>query len=115
MQIQVSTDNHIDGREAVQAYVQSIVEDTLGRFSDRITRVEVHLSDQNGDKGGEDDKRCVIEARLEGRPPIAATHDAATLHDAVDGAAERVKHAIEHIVGRQQEQAAVPPWKDGAQ
>jgi ribosome-associated translation inhibitor RaiA len=113
MQIQVSTDNHIDGREAVQKYVQSIVEDTLGRFGDRITRVEVHLSDQNADKGGEDDKRCTIEARLEGRQPMAATHDAGTLHDAVDGAAEKLKHALEHFVGRQQENNSTPPWKMG--
>jgi ribosome-associated translation inhibitor RaiA len=66
----------------------------LGRFSDRITRVEVHLSDQNSDKSGQDDKRCRMEARLEGRNPTAVTHQAASLGDAVDGAADKLKRAL---------------------
>jgi ribosome-associated translation inhibitor RaiA len=77
------------------------VESALNRFSDHITRVEVHLSDENSEKkGGEHDMRCVMEARLEGRQPIAVTHQAATVDEAVDGAADKLTRLIESTLGR---------------
>jgi hypothetical protein len=69
MQVQVNTDHHIKGDEALATSVRATVESALRRSSDYITRVEVHLSDENGDKRGQNDKRCVMEARLEGRQP----------------------------------------------
>lgn len=100
MHIQVNTDRNIEGREELARRVKAIVEDALRRYSDRITRVEVHLSDENSDKGGEDDKRCMIEARLEGRSPTAVTHHAATVDQAVDGAADKLQRALERTLGR---------------
>jgi ribosome-associated translation inhibitor RaiA len=100
MQIQVNTDSNIDGREKLAAHVRSVVASALNRFSDRITRVEVHLSDQNGDKSGQDDKRCMMEVRLEGRQPTAVTHDAATLNQAIDGAADKIHLSVESALGR---------------
>lgn len=100
MKIQVNTDAHIHGREALATQVSTTVEHALQRFKDQITRVEVHLSDQNGDKSGPHDKRCVMEARLEGRPPIAATHEAETLDQAVRGAADKLTRLIESQLGR---------------
>lgn len=100
MHIQINTDTNIDGRERLATHVKDVVESTLRRFSDRITRVEVHLSDQNGDKSGQDDKRCMMEARLEGRRPTAVTHQAASLDEAVDGAAGKLKRAIESALER---------------
>lgn len=100
MQIQVNTDRNIEGREKLAVHVTSVVEHALSRFSDRVTRVEVHLSDQNGGKSGKDDKRCVIEVRLNGRKPTAVTCDAATLHQAIDGAAERIQRSIDSDLGR---------------
>jgi ribosome-associated translation inhibitor RaiA len=100
MQVQVNTDSNIDGREKLAAHVESLVESTLSRFSDRITRVEVHLSHQNGDKSGHDDKRCMMEARLEGRQPVAVTHQAATLNQAIHGAADRLQRSLESTLER---------------
>ena len=95
MQVQVNTDNHIEGREELAAHVRATVSDSLSRFSDRITRLEIHLSDEDGDKDGENDKRCMIEARLKGRQPTAVTYNAASLHEAVDGAADKLKRSLE--------------------
>ncbi|XZN91574.1 MAG: HPF/RaiA family ribosome-associated protein [Microcoleus sp.] len=81
------------------------MEESLSRFSDRITNVDVHLSDENSDKkGGDHDMRCMIEARLKGIEPIAVTDQAATLDQAVDGAAEKLTHLIEHTLGRRSHQ-----------
>lgn len=98
MQILINTDHNIEGREALAARVEGVVEQGLGRFGGRITRVEVHLSEQNGDKGGQDDKRCVMEARVEGRPPTAVSHQAATLDQAVHGAVDKLKRSLESIL-----------------
>ena len=101
MQVQINTDHNIEGHEALAAQVSGVVESALSRFSDHITQVEVHLSDENSDKkGGNDDMRCMMEARLEGRQPIAVTHQAATLDQAVDGAADKLASLIESTLGR---------------
>lgn len=100
MLIQVNSDNNIHGDEQLTAQVKSTVSKSLSHFSNQITRVEVHLSDENGDKFGQDDKRCMMEARLEGRRPTAVTCEAATLTQAITGAAEKLKSSIESTLGK---------------
>ncbi len=104
MQIQVNTDNHVTGHEAWAAAVRATVESALSRFSDQITRVEVHVSDEDGNKRGQNDKRCVMEARLQGRQPVAVTSQAATVDEAVDAAAGELTRLLEHTLGRVQDQ-----------
>lgn len=100
MQIQTNTDRNITGSEDLAAQARTIVEGALARFSDQITRVEIHLSDENGARGGAEDKRCLMEARLQGRQPIAVTHQAATVEAAMDGAANKLERAIDSTLGR---------------
>jgi ribosome-associated translation inhibitor RaiA len=105
MQVQINTDRNIEGREALADQVRSVVESDLSRFSDQITRVEVHLSDENSDKkGGNDEMRCVMEARIKGRQPIAVSNQAASLDQAVDGAADKLTKVIESTLGRLRDQ-----------
>jgi Sigma 54 modulation protein / S30EA ribosomal protein len=96
MQIQFNTDHNIEGHEALAAQVCGVVESALSRISDHTTRVEVHLSDDSSHNG----KRCMMEARLEGRQPVAVTHQAATLDQAVAGAAAKLTRVIESTLGR---------------
>jgi hypothetical protein len=42
----------------------------------------------------------MMEARLEGRHPIAVTHQAATVEQAMEGAADKLKRSIESTLGR---------------
>ena len=107
MQIQINSDHNVEVHAALAAQVGEVVESTLSRVSNHITRVEVHLSDENGDKKGENDKRCMMEARLEGRQPIAVTHQAATLDQAVDGAADKLTRLIESTLGRRRHQESL--------
>ena len=106
MQIQINTDHNIEGHEALVKHLSSIVTKTLNRISSQITRVEVHLTDENGPKIGKDDKRCLMEARLENRPPVAVTCHAETLHQAVEGAADKLIRAIESDLGRLHDQGS---------
>lgn len=100
MQILISTDHNIEGREARAAEITDVLTADLARFSDHITRVVVHLADENGPKAGHDDIRCTLEARLEGRQPIAASHHADTVSLAVHGAADSLMSLIENTLGR---------------
>jgi ribosome-associated translation inhibitor RaiA len=100
MQIQINTDSHIEGREELLRTVETEVEGTLGRFARQITRVEVHLNDENSHKGGTNDKRCMMEARLAGMQPIAVTHHAATIEEAVDGAAGKLARTLDRTLGK---------------
>ena len=105
MQIQINTDHNIAGHQALVDQVSGVVENVLSRFSDHITQVDVHLSDENSDKkNGYDEMRCKIEAHLEGRQPIAVTDEAATLDLAVDGAADKLARLIEHTLGKLRDQ-----------
>jgi ribosomal subunit interface protein len=100
MQIQINSDHHITGSPELARRVQALVRDTLDRYSDRITRVEVHLNDLNSIKGGSKDKRCLMEARLGGLGPVAVNHEAENLNLAIDGAMEKLERAIEHKLGK---------------
>jgi ribosome-associated translation inhibitor RaiA len=92
MQVQVNTDNHIMATADLIQQVEASVESALGRFSERITRVEVHLTDESSSaKHYGNDKRCVLEARLSGMKPVSVSHDGTTIEQALDGAAERLQ------------------------
>lgn len=100
MQIQINTDHHIEGHEALATWATSEVKSGLSHHTDHITRVEVHLSEEIGRKGSVSDKRCVMEARLQGRPPMAVTQHSDNLHQAVTGAADKLNRMIESALGR---------------
>jgi len=100
MKIQFNTDNNVEVREGLRAPLISLISEELGRFSHQITRVEVHLSDENGDKQGSNDKRCMIEARLAGMKPIAVINHANTHEKAVGGAVDKLKNSLDSILGR---------------
>jgi len=104
MQIQINTDHNIEGHEALAAHVRTVVDGAVGRFGEHVTRVEVHLTDEVSHKSGHNDKRCLMEARLQGRQPIAVTHHAGSMHQAVDGAADKLTRLIESTVERLRDQ-----------
>jgi ribosome-associated translation inhibitor RaiA len=114
MQIQVHSDNHIEGSARLAEWVSESVTSKLERFEEDLTRVVVHLSDENGIKGGADDKRCQIEARPKGLPPISVTHKAELLEFAVEGAIEKLSHALNHQFGKQRNKRAPASQFEGA-
>ena len=85
MLVQVHTDPNIESSQTLTSRAESYVTGAIGRYADRVSRVQVHLGDENSHKNGSADKRCMMEARLDGRPPIAVTHFAATLEQCILG------------------------------
>jgi ribosome-associated translation inhibitor RaiA len=100
MQFQFNSDNQTPlGAECAQQ-AQDIVEARLGRISDRLTRVEVHISDVDGPRNGGDDMRCAIEIRPNGMRPITATDQASSVEGAVSAAADKVLKVFERQIGK---------------
>lgn len=100
MQIEVTTDEHIDGNAELISQVEADVDAALSRHRDWLTRVEVHLADENGGKGGATDKRCTVEARPKGLAPVAASHHAATTEQASRGALQKLGRVLERQAGQ---------------
>ncbi len=112
MKIQINTDNNIEGSEALVERYSNEVASALENVSKHVTRVEVHLSDENADKSGQRDKRCMMEARLEGRQPIAVTEQADTLDQALNGACHKMTRMIGDIVDTRRDRNRQPDHVD---
>lgn len=110
MQIQINTDRNISATPEVTALVEDALTDGLKRFAPQITRVEVFLTDENShNKNGQKDKRCVLEARMQGRPPVAVTQQSDRLEFAVDGAVEKMQRKLDTIIGRLRDRTPAVP------
>lgn len=104
MQIQINTDHNIEGNEGLSNHVQSEVEHGLDHLRSHITRIEVHLSEETGRKGSDNEKRCVMEARLEHHQPVVVTHHAANVHQAIEGAVSKLLRMLESTIERYRDQ-----------
>lgn len=105
MIIQINTDNNTKATEGFSDHLKELISGDLARFGEQISRVEVHLSDENAGKDSLNDKRCVMEARLEGRQPIAVTNQADTHDGAVLGALDKLKSSLETITGKMKDRS----------
>ena len=100
MKIQLNTDKNIPGTEKFEAFVTEKINHSLKRFVSKITRIEVHLSDQNAHKSGSDDIQCKIEARIEGISPLIVTDRKSTKEKALDAALDKMKASLDSVTGK---------------
>ena len=100
MKIQINSDNTISENESMDNSFKTLIEDSLKYYSEHITRIEVHFSDENGNKDGLNDKRCMIEARLEGKQPTAVTAQEDTIEEALNSALEKMEALLKTELGR---------------
>ena len=104
MQVQIETDNHVEGRDKLIEHVEGVIRGAVDHYKGQVTHVEAHLGDMNSDeKSGPDDMRCLLEARVLGLKNIAVKHQAESLHQAIDGAADKLSRALESALGKQQD------------
>ncbi|MBX7513616.1 HPF/RaiA family ribosome-associated protein [Qipengyuania sp. GH38] len=100
MQVQFNSDSSVMGTENVAERIEASVRDKLARFEGRLTRVEIHVRDENGPKHGADDKVCMIEARPRGGKPIGVTEHASKVDDAASKAARTLAQRLERQFGK---------------
>lgn len=100
MQININTDKSIERHQGLDEHVETVIQAAVARFGEHITRVEVHLSDDNSQKSADGGNRCLLEARITGYQPIAVSDHSVHLHVAIAGAAEKLKRAVDSALGR---------------
>ncbi len=100
MQINVNTDKNIEGSARMQAYFSETLQAALTRFQDHITSIQVYLSDENADKEGADDKRCLLEARVKGMKPVVVSHNAENIDMAFSGALDKLSSSLDSTFGK---------------
>lgn len=100
MQVQVHTDDHIQGGESLAQWIQDEAKTRLVRFADTVTRVEAFLTDVDAGKSGTNDKRCRLEARIAGRPAVSVTADADKLAAAFTEAVSKLTRVLDSELGK---------------
>ena len=100
MNIQLNTDKNIEGHERLELYINSLVKDKMSRFADHLTRIEIHLSDENAAKEGPEDKKCVMEARPKNMQPIVVSCHADTIEKSITMGIGKLKTALESRINR---------------
>ncbi|HZN46446.1 MAG TPA: HPF/RaiA family ribosome-associated protein [Ramlibacter sp.] len=101
MKVQVNTSNDIENKDTLERWASDYLNEQLARYEQDITSIEVQMTDENhAGRGGDGDKRCMMEARVNGRAPIAVTNYGADQNVAFRGAAEKLANALEHAFGK---------------
>ncbi|KAA8732050.1 HPF/RaiA family ribosome-associated protein [Acinetobacter qingfengensis] len=116
MNIEIRTDKNINSSDRLIDYVRTELKNEFQRFSEKITHFEVHLSDENGDRGGEEDKRCMIEARPAGLKPVVVNHRAGNIDAAITGAIDKLKRTLEQTFAkREPARGGKPEWTEATE
>jgi ribosome-associated translation inhibitor RaiA len=97
MNIEVSAKGGLSAE--FKADVVAVISEGLSRYEDRMTRVEVHVEDANGPKGGID-HQCRLEARLAGMQPVAVSDAAETTIAAIKGAIGKMDRLLASTLGK---------------
>lgn len=95
MQVLLHTDPNTDGSHLMTEHLEAVVKKALGRFGERVTRVEAHLSDVNSPaRSSNDGIHCTLEARLVGTEVVVVKDHAGNAHQAIEGAVRKLQRAI---------------------
>lgn len=88
--------------EGVRDHIERRLTFALSRFEVRLLKVTVHLTDNNGPKGGID-KSCLIVARLRGVEDVVVEVVDSDCVVAIDQATSRIGHTIGRALERRRD------------
>lgn len=100
MKITVNSDSSIAMNASLAKRIMGEAAEVLDRFSDRLTRVEIHLTDVDGGKTGKVDKRCLVEVRATRIQPLVASAHGKELPAAVREAMGKILRALNSALGK---------------
>ena len=95
MEVQITTDHNIEGSMGLNEYLGATLKDDLARFGSHLTKVDVHLADENSHKDTPNDKRCILQASVKGRPPIVVKNHADTVELSFTGALSKLVSSLD--------------------
>ena len=85
---------------ALRRFIRERLHLAVGPLSSKISGIQVHLSDTNGPRGG-DDKRCRVLIGLPEMRDVLIEDTRDNIYSAVRRAAERARHAVLRRLGKQ--------------
>lgn len=100
MQTEIHISQRLQEREELQEHIERRLDFALGRFGERVNRVSVHVSDENGPKGGVD-TRCKMHVTLHPHGVLHIEQDDSDAEAAVEIASIRLGQAIRRELERQ--------------
>lgn len=101
MQILLHSGPNTDGSHGMAEHLDAVVKAAMGRFGERVTRVEAHLSDVDGQtKSSVADIHCTLEARLLGLDAVVVKEQAGNAHQAIEGALRKLKRAVGEAIAK---------------
>jgi ribosome-associated translation inhibitor RaiA len=100
MNIQFNTGNNIDGSDRQSDYFSTLISEDLKRYDSQMTRLEVHLSDQDNSQHEKSEIKCTLEARLKNLNPIVVTNQGNSHEEAIKGAIQKLKKSLDTVTGR---------------
>jgi hypothetical protein len=102
MQVLLHCDNHVKGGHLMAEHLQTVVTGALGRFGERIKRVEAHVSEVEGRaRNSADSLHCRLEARLADMEAVVVSEHGASAHQAIEGGVRKLKRAVGAAIGKQ--------------
>ncbi|MGB0767912.1 MAG: HPF/RaiA family ribosome-associated protein [Phycisphaeraceae bacterium] len=91
----------VERSDAIDEFVREKVTKELGYLADKLTRVEVHVRDDNSaGKSSHNDKRCMMEARPANRQPLVVEHTGDDLYTVIAETAGKLSRAVKKNVER---------------
>lgn len=101
MQVLLNTDHHTDGGHEMADHLSVVVKDAVAQFGEHVTKVVAYIADENGSaKATPDDIQCTLEARLVGHDPVVVKDRAGSAHQAIAGAAAKLKRAVATVLAK---------------
>ncbi len=96
----------------VEEFVRNRLDLVVGRFAQRLSTLDVHIRDENAQKGGVD-KTCSIDAHLFPRGTVHVHATESDIQKAILKAVERLKTVVTKTVDRGHQSAAVRHGEGG--
>lgn len=90
--------------DAIDKHTRDKLEPMLHHYGDRILKVTVHMSDDNGPKGGVD-KHCHIHVDMKKLPTVVIEDSEESLYTAIDLATHRAERAVRKAIEKMQTKA----------
>lgn len=106
MQVEIRRRN-VAAAEALREHIERRIHFALARFSSRVARVTVRLSDVNGPRGGLD-KQCRVTVALRGARRIQVENLDAGLYAAIDRAADGAGRSVGRELARDRSGFSLP-------
>jgi ribosome-associated translation inhibitor RaiA len=119
MQVLLHTDSNTHNSQSMAEHVRVVVSDAISRFGEKVTRVEVHLSNAHSQAkpNTEQDIHCTLEAQLVGLEAVIVKAFAGNAHQAIETATKKLERAIQRQIEKHSSHASAsqpaPSMDDG--